>query len=121
MKRTALLLALLSGFALPALAAGPVTFEGSIWDGGAVSLRFDEHVPAGQKRTMQLPDRQVVEMSVDAAGQATVRMVGPDGKELHAQTRPVGGPDPFVFRYAFCRKGAIAFTSPPKGEQSGCP
>ena len=122
MSRTrTLLAALLAAAALPAIAAGPVRFEGSVWEGGGIVVRFDENVPLGQKRTMELPGKQVVEMSVDAAGQSTVRLVDKSGQELHSSVSPPDGPNPNVFRYAFCRKGPVAFTSPPKGERSGCP
>ena len=57
-----LVVAALSTVSLSAMAAGPVTFVGSVWEGGGIGLRFDEHVPLGQKRTMQLPGRQVIEV-----------------------------------------------------------
>ena len=110
----------LSTVSLSAVAAGPVSFVGSVWEGGGVGLRFDEHIPLGQKRTMQLPGRQVIEMSVDANGGSTVRLLDREGKELHSSVSPADGPNPRVFRYAFCRKGRVAFTSPPEGDRSGC-
>ncbi|MGY3265594.1 hypothetical protein [Lysobacter sp. HA35] len=102
-------------------AAEPVGFVGSIWDNGGVSFKFDDLIPPGQTRTMALPGGQVVEMSVDATGQSTVRLVDRAGKELHSSASPPGGPNPRQFMYAFCRKGAVAYSSPPQANKSGCP
>ncbi|TZF90714.1 hypothetical protein [Cognatilysobacter lacus] len=121
MNRFALLLLL--AFVVPAscLAAEPVSFYGSIWDNGGVSLRFDDIIPPGQKRTMELPAGQIVEMSVDAAGVPTVRMVDRSGKELHSSVSTPDGPNPLHFMYALCRRGVVAYSSPPVPHKSGCP
>jgi hypothetical protein len=104
-----------------ALAAGPVEFEGAVWERGGVALAFDMSVAPGQQRTMTLSGGQTVEMSVDASGQSTVRLLDRAGAELHSATTPADGPNPKKFMYALCRKGAIAYTSPPEKSRSGCP
>lgn len=121
MKRFALTILLSLSPLAVSHAADSVTFVGSFMERGAIAVRFDETVPKGQKRTMQLPEGQVVEMSVDASGQAQVRLLDPAGKELHAATGTVDGTGSQEFMYALCRGGAFAYTSPPQKGKSGCP
>ncbi|GAB1597216.1 hypothetical protein [Lysobacter claricitrinus] len=118
MKRLALAsLALLP--LMLAQASDAVTFVGSFMERGTVAVRFDESVPAGQKRTMELPEHQVVEMAVDTSGKPTVRLLDPSGKELHAAA---GSPGRVDFVYALCRGGTFAYSSPPpKAGKPVCP
>lgn len=115
---SALLLSLLA--VGTATAAEPVEFTGSIWEAGLVSLRFDEHIPPGQKRTMLLHDGRVVEMAVEAAGKSSIRLLGKSGEELHSVSFPVGSPGPRAFMYALCRKGPAVYSSPPDKRKPGC-
>lgn len=114
-----LAIGILIAFATPARAAQPVAFEGSVWTDGGVSLAFDTRVAPGEMKTMSLARGQVIEMSVDAAGQPRVRLVGRGGEELHAATR-TDAPARFTFQYAMCRKGAVAYSNPPEPGKSGC-
>lgn len=104
-----------------ALAAGPVTFVGSIWERGGESMSFDMHVAPGQTKTMGLSGGQTVEMSVDAQGRSTVRLLAKGGEELHSSVSTADTPNPRRFQYALCRKGGVAFTSPPEKGRTGCP
>ena len=103
-----------------ALASGPVAFEGDVWMSGGAGIAFDEHIPAGQTRSMRLGSGQQVEMSVAPDGTPTVRLLDRAGTVLHSAQRTAGTPGPWAFRYALCRKGAVAYSSPPEGDRTGC-
>lgn len=112
--------ALLGLHAAVAAAAQPVVFEGSIWSNGGVGLQFEEHVAPGQMRSMRLTGGQTVEMSVDTTGQPLVRLLDRSGQVLHSIASPAGTAST-TFMYALCRKGGIAYSSPPDRSRSGCP
>lgn len=121
MKRIPLILVLAIAGVGSAFAAQPVNFKGSIWQNGGVNLEFEDRIPPGQTRTMRLSAGHTVEMSVDAAGASRVRLTDRNGAELHSSLSPPGDADTKAFMYAFCRRGGVAYSSPPHAGQTGCP
>lgn len=121
MVRNAWLALVAGAVAGTAAAAGPVAFEGAVWMSGGAGIAFDEHIPPGQTRTMRLGSGQQVEMSVAPDGTPKVRLLDRAGTVLHAAQRSADATGPWAFRYALCRKGAVAYSSPPEGDGTGCP
>lgn len=120
MKCAIAMLSMLTLLPAAAWAGERVDFSGSIWENGGVSLSFDESIAPGQQRTMTLSGGRTVEMSVDEAGQSTIRLLDRAGSALHSEVTPAGGGGVRKFMYAFCRGGRVAFTSPPEAGRSGC-
>lgn len=118
MKRFALAAFLSVGTLGSAWAVQPVDFYGSVWANGGVGVRFDQTITPGQTRTFKLSGGQVIEMSVDGQGASVVRLLDRSGQELHSSTSPADGA-PRTFMYSLCRKGKVAYTSPPE-KKSGC-
>jgi hypothetical protein len=109
---------------MPTLAAAPasVRFIGSVQEQDSTPVRFDIHIPAGQKARLQLASFNVAFATAGSAGnadQTTVLLERSSGEKLHGQSIPGTGLASTSFLYLICN-GQARFISPAPEQPESC-
>ena len=100
---------------------GDMTFSGSVWEDGGTRQFFQLKAAPGETKRIDIRGGRTVEVTRDAAGESVIRLVDPQGQQLHSATTPSGTGPEKTFTYAFCENGTVTYLSPLSQEASVCP